>query len=53
MCYYFDDILKLEDVDIDNVLIDENSPENILIYHILYKTLIDSQPLHIRFNKID
>ena len=26
-CYYFDDIIKLEDFDIDNILIDEKSHE--------------------------
>ena len=30
-CYYFDDILELEDFDLDNILIDEKSHENILI----------------------
>ena len=24
-CYYFDDIIKIEDFDIDNILIDEKS----------------------------
>ena len=38
MCYYFDDIIKLENFDLDNVLIDEKSDENILIYDISYKT---------------
>ena len=52
-CYYFRDIIKLEDFDLDNVLIDEKSHENILIYGISYKTLIGSKPLRIRFNKID
>ena len=33
-CYYFDDIIKLEDFDIDNILIDEKSHEIILIYDI-------------------
>ena len=51
--YYFDDIIKLEDFDIHNTFIDEKSPQNILIYDISYKTLIDSKPLRIRFNKID
>ena len=27
--------------------------ENILVYNILYKSLIDSKPLDIKFNKID
>ena len=53
MCYYFDDIIKLEDFDIDNILIDKKSHENSLIYSISYKTLIGSKPLHIRFDEID
>ena len=50
---YFDDIIKLEDFDLDNTLIDEKSQENILIYGISYKTLFDPKPLCIRFFKID
>ena len=52
-CYYFDYIIKIEDFDLNNILIDEKSYENISVYNILYKSLIDSKPLHIRFNKID
>ena len=52
-CYYFDDINKIEDLDLDNILIDEKSYENILVYNISYKTLIDAKPLRIRFDKID
>ena len=37
-CYYFDDIIKLEDFDLDNTLIDEKSHENIVIYDISHKT---------------
>ena len=33
--------------------IDENSYESILVYDILYKTLIGAKPLHIRLNKTD
>ena len=32
---------------------DEQSPENILVYDILYRKLIDPKPLSIRFDKID
>ena len=53
MSYDFNDIIKLEDFDIDTILIDEKSQENILIYDISYKTLISSRPLRIRFDKID
>ena len=52
-CCYFDDITKLEDFDIDNILIDEKSQKNILICDISYKTLIGSKPFRIRFDKID
>ena len=51
--YYFNDIIKTEDFDFDNILIDEKSYENILVYNISYKSLIESKPLRIRFDKID
>ena len=41
--------MKLEYFNIDNILIDEKSHENILSYDIPCKTLIGSKPLHIRF----
>ena len=52
-CYYLNDIIKVEDFDLDNILADEKSYENILVYNILYKNLIDSKSLRIRFDKID
>ena len=52
-CYYFDYIIKSEDFDVDKILIDEKSYENILVYNNSCKSLIDSKPLHIWFNKID
>ena len=52
-CYYFDDIIKFEDFNIDNILIDEKSYKNILVYNISYKSLIDAKPLPIRFDKMD
>ena len=50
-CYYFDDIIKIEDFDLDNILIDEKSYKNILVYNNPYESLIDSKHLRIRFNK--
>ena len=41
MYYYFDDIIKTEHFDFDNILIKGKSYKNILIYNISYKTLID------------
>ena len=52
-CYYFDDLIKLKDFDLNNTLIDEKSHKNILIYDISYKTLINLKPLLIGFDKIN
>ena len=51
--YYFDDIIKFEDFNFDNISLDEKSYVNISIYDISYKTLIGGKSLHIRFHKID
>ena len=53
MCYYFDDIIKIKDFGLDNILIDERWYKNILVYNNLYKSLIDSMPLRITFDKVD
>ena len=52
-CYYFDDIVKIEDFDFDNILLEEKSSENILIYDASYKILIDAKLLRILFDKVD
>ena len=52
-CSFFDDIIKIEDFDFDNILLDEKSPENILVYDISYKTLIGAKPFGITFDKVD
>ena len=52
-CYYFDDIIKFDGLDFDNILFNEKSYENILVYDISYRTLIDAKPLCIRFDKVD
>ena len=38
--------------DFDNILLDEKSYENILIFDISYKTFMGSKPLRIRFDEI-
>ena len=43
-------IIELEDFDFDNVLIDEESHKNILIYYIWNKTSIDLKPFRTRFD---
>ena len=51
-CYCFKDTTKTDDFDRDNIAIDEKSYENILVYNILYNSLIDFKPLRIRFDNI-
>ena len=43
------DMIKFEDFDTDNVLIDEKSHKRILICNISYKTLTGAKALRIRF----
>ena len=55
-CYYFDDIVRVRDVDFGNILFHKKSYktyENILIYDIWYKTFMGAKPLRIRFDEID
>ena len=51
--YYFDDIIKIEDFDFANILLDEKSYENILMYNISSKTFIGAKPLRVRLDKVD
>ena len=53
MLFYFSDIIKFEDFDFDNILINEKVYKNILIYNILYRALIGPKPQHISFDKIN
>ena len=46
-------MLLFRNVDLDNILIDEKSYGNILVYSISLKDLIDSKPFRIRFDKVD
>ena len=50
--YHFDDIVTVKDIDLRDVLLDEKSEKNILIYDISYKTFMGSKPLRIRFDEI-
>ena len=52
MLLLLDDVSKSEDFDINSILIDEKSRENILTDDISYEILNGSKPLQIRFNKI-
>ena len=52
-CYYVDEIIKIKDFNVDNIVTDEKSYENFLVYDILHKSLINSRTLRIRFDKVD
>ena len=49
----FDDIIKIEDFNFHNILIDEKPYKMILIHDISYKNLIRAKPFCIRFDKVD
>ena len=49
----FGDLIKIEDFNIDDILLEEKSCGNILAYDISYKTLITAKLLPIRFDKVD
>ena len=53
MLLFFDDIIKIEGFDFDNILLDKELHVNILIYGISYKILIGTKPLRIRLDKVD
>ena len=52
-CYYFDDIIKVRDIDFGNILLEAKIYKNTLIYHISYKTFMGSKRLRTWFDKID
>ena len=52
-CYYFDDIMEVDDIYVDRISLDKKLYKNILVYNILYKKFMDTKPLHIRFKKVD
>ena len=49
-CYYFDDIIKIEDFNFDNILINEKWYKNVLVYDV---SNVGAKPLCIRFDKVD
>ena len=46
-CYCFDDIMTVIDIDFNNILLNEKSYKNLLIYNISYKTVMDEKSLRI------
>ena len=52
-CHYFDDVINGIDSNFGDILLGKKIYENISVYGISYKTLIDPKQLHISFDKID
>ena len=46
-------VIKIEGFDLNNILLSEKSYEKILLYDVLYKTLIGAKPLCIIFDKVN
>ena len=51
MYYYFYDLIKIEDFDLDNTLRDEKPYDNFFVYNIFYMSLIHFKSLRIRLDK--
>ena len=57
--YFFNDIIRIENFDVNNIKIDEKLYKNILIYYIRYVTIKKDQniysvnPLYLGFNKMN
>ena len=51
-CYYFDDMININDLDRDNILLGEKTHENNIIYDVAYQTLYGAKPLNITSYKV-
>ena len=51
--YYFDGLTNINDLDLDNILLNENSYENNLIYDVACKISYATKPLLFTFDKMD
>ena len=52
-CCYFDDIVNINDLNLNNILLDEKSCKNILLYGFTCKSIYRGKPLLLIFNKIE
>ena len=53
ICYYFNDIINGTKTNFSIILLNEKIYENILVYNISHKSPTSTNPLHIKFDKID
>ena len=51
-CYYFDNIVNINDLNLANILLEEKSYRNLLIYDVRYKTSYSAKPLCIISDKV-
>ena len=43
-CYYFDDIIRIRDINPNSILLNEKLQRKILIYDVSYKTFMGEKP---------
>ena len=43
-CYYFDDIIRIRDINPNSILLNEKLQRKILIYDVWYKTFMGEKP---------
>ena len=51
-CYYFNDIIKIQDFDFNNILLDQKSCENILIYDVFLQNF-DSRKTFVHYVQLN
>ena len=52
-CYFFDDMISINDFNSENIKKDNKSFKDILIYYTGYETSDGVEPLYVDFNKIN
>ena len=50
--YYFDNIVNISDIDLDNILLDQKSYDKTSIYDVTYRTPCGAKPLCFIFHKV-
>ena len=52
-CYYFDDIMRVIEINFSDILLSKKSHKNTLICDVSYKPFMGAKPSCIRFDEID
>ena len=53
ICYYYDDIININDPDLENILLDEKSYKNMSIYHVTYAIPKSVKLSRVVFNEVN